>query len=1234
MGRFRMAFTLLLLHVLLAGGAWSQEARSSITGRVIDPLGAVIPSASVAITNVETNVTSRTATNETGYFEVSLLNPGRYSLAVETPGFRRSVRSGIELSVASRLSIEIQMEVGAVTESIEVTAAAALLDTATASAGRVIDRRQIMELPFGDMNPFALSAMTPGMIATGLPEERRAFDIGGTSAFRTMGGVGSNEYTIDGAPATGTGRRVAFVPPPDAVEEFKIETAPFDASYGHSSGAIINVMTKSGTNTYHGSAYDQHWQQRWNATRHFLRLAWEDAVRSGKKEASDPKQASGRSNIFGGTLGAPVRIPKLYNGRDKFFFFFSYNGIYTSRQETKDYDVNRTVPKMAWRQGDFSDLTAIDAVKYTIYDPRSARQEGARVVRTPFPGNRGVPILNPVYKFYEPIYPKPTDVPGLVTPEGINNYFAGGMTKDWDFGQVVNRYDYNLTERHRVFGRWYWSHALENAYDWTYETMRGLHSGANDRGNIGASSNYVWTVSNTAIFDIGASWTQFYQGNHAGTRGARPTDFKASQVGLPAYMDAKAEPWHVLPVMVVGGHSNVSRAYPAIDQRGTTAELRAQLTSVRGSHSLKYGWQERRYWRATAGPGLSSGSFTFSQLYMRHADNTTTASDLGLSWAAFMMGLPSSITTDTTDTAYWTTRWRSFYVHDDWRVTRKLHLNMGLRYEREGGTSERFNRAIAGGFDLSYKPPFAALAEAAYARSPIAEMPAAQFKVLGGTSYLGQPNKTFTDGTHHLLPRFGLTYQVTPKTVLRSGYGWYYDTYNVNNDVPSMDGYSQPTNTTITNDLGLTICCGVGSVANLTASRNPMTDPFPVRADGTRFDAPYGNSLGPLMRQGRGWTFVPREYSPPWQQRWRLGVQQEITANMVIEVSYNGAFAKIPVTQRIDFLPKQYWAKGYVRVQAIDDDLNRNIPNPFNIRNLAPLQVSDPKAYAYLSTLGFFTGANIRKHQVLRAFPNINGLNGLRPGVDFRDARGGNKYHDMELRFERRFSRGLQSAVLYTYATGEVQNYYHNQFDSAPSWQVNNTVRPHRLVWSAIWELPFGKGRQWLTSNPMQHMIGGWQLSWIYQYQTGPATSWGNRFFYGDLGRVKDVFSHKAVHSKDIHVWFDPNIAFRGTGTIPQGFQGFEGRAALQPGSYHVRVFPTLLDSLRADGFRNWDAKVQRKFQITERLRTSFSVDLLNVTNRTNFDTPIIDPTNLNFGRVTGQVGISRIIQFNLRVDF
>jgi hypothetical protein len=1240
--RRHLLFTGLLvfcLTVMAALPAAGQEARGTIMGRVTDQQGAVVPGASVVITNVETNSIHRLTTNETGYYEVPLLDGGKYTIAAELSGFKKTVRGPVDLLVGSRLEINIELQVGNLTETISVTTEAPLLETTTASGGRVIDTRQMIELPYSDMNPFALTGLAAGMQWTGQPEYRRPFDNGGTSAFNTAGGIGQNEYGIDGATVVGTGRRVGFVPPSDAIAEFKMETANFDASVGHTSGATVNVSTKAGTNDYHGSLYDQHWQQRWNATQHFTRLAWENQVASGKISKDMPKQAPGRSNQFGGTLGGPVRIPKLYNGRDKFFFFFSYNGIYQKKAETTD-SINRTVPKMAWRTGDFSDLLALpNGAKYQIYDPRTARLDSTNhVVRDPFPGNKGIPILNPMYSFYAKVYPQPNDVPGLVSPEGTINYYASAMPKNERFNSILDRTDYVINEKHKLSAKWYWNHRLADEYDWTYETMRGLHTNGLTRINKGGSGDYVWTISGNTILNLSVAYQRFNEGAVQPT----PLKYKPSDVGLPAYLDQKAGDFTLLPRVEISNIETVSAGYPAITIRGSTGTARATFSKVSGSHSVNFGWDERRYWTTIAGPGYSSGRFQYDNRYVRSADNDSTASGVGLGWAAFMMGMPYSMNLDTNDSALWSVPWHGAWAQDDWRITKKLRLSFGLRFEWEQGMTERFNRGWAGGFNYDYRYPFSDAVEAAYAKNPLKEVPAGQFKVQGTAYFLGQNGpRTWTDGAKHYLPRGGVVYQITNRTVVRAGYGWYADTLNPNNDRPSQTGFSQATSTVMTTDNGRSFCCGPDNkpipAAALSASNTPLSNPFPVRADGTRFDNPYGNSLDGVFFAGRSYDpDLPRNYHPARQQRWRVGLQHQFSNSIVLDVSYNGAWSKIPVSQRINLLGQQYFGTGNTRASAAEADMTTNVTNPFNTSNFASLATASPTIYNYLLTQGRFTGSTVSKNSLLRLYPVMGTFTGLRPGVDLNDALGGVRYNDLQVQVEKRFGRGFSMSGLYTYATSESQDWYANEFDTKPSWRLNNNTYPHRIVWSGIYEFPFGRGKAYATKGPLKPILGGWSVGWIYQRNSGPAPDWSNRFFYGDINKIADLFKHDQVNSEDIHVWFDPSIAYKATGSnpIPSGFQGFEGRSALQPSGYQVRVFPNRLSAMRADGIRNWDVNAKRDFRVTESFKVRFQVDLLNATNHTNFNSPSTDPTSGNFGRVTAQRGLSRIIQFNLRLQF
>ncbi|MBL8177986.1 MAG: carboxypeptidase regulatory-like domain-containing protein, partial [Bryobacterales bacterium] len=657
----------------------AQESRGAVTGTVRDSQNAVIAGANVAVTNTATNETRRVVTNETGYYEVNFLEPSSYSVAVEASGFKKLLRSGLQVNVGSRLEIDLTLEVGQVVETVEVKADAPLLETTTASGGRVLDQRELINLPFSDLNPFALTALAPGMQWTGQPEYRRPFDNGGTSSFNTMGGVGQNEYTIDGMTVTGTGRRVGYVPPADAITEFKLETSNFDASQGFTSGAAINVSSRAGSNKLSGSVFNQHWQQRWNATGHFARENWNAAVAAGRISPDTQKQATGRSNNYGLMASGPVFIPKIFNGKDKLFWTITWNGIRQSKAETTDGELNRTVPTALMRQGDFSELLAAPdgARRFTIYDPRSARQDGNNVVRTPFPGNRGVPVLNPMYQFYTALYPNANNVPGLVTPELLNNYLAFAMPKDEKFNSIINRYDYVISDKHRVNARWQWNDRLADEYDWTYETKRGLHSNGLTRINKGGNVNWLWSMNSYNILDVNMGLSRFEEGSRNTTR----TAFGPKDVGLPDYLEARAGANRVLPSLDFNNISDVSGGYPVVGNKSNSYELRVQMTSIKGSHSLKYGWQERRHQWAQSGPGSSSGAFAWRNSFTRATNIDNVASNHGHDWATFMMGLPTSIGIDTNDTAFYTTPRRALFFQDDWRVNNKLRLSLGLRYE-------------------------------------------------------------------------------------------------------------------------------------------------------------------------------------------------------------------------------------------------------------------------------------------------------------------------------------------------------------------------------------------------------------------------------------------------------------------------------------------------------------------------------------------------------------------------
>src|SRR5574340_964984 len=489
----------LIIVLCLRAALAAQETRTAIYGRVVDPSSSPVMGASVVVTNVETGVSATLATNETGYFEVNLLLPGEYRLSAEASGFKKSIRSGITLPAGTRLEVGFALEVGAVTESISVTAEAPLLDTSTSSSGWVLDNRNVMALPMLTNNATLLAKLTPGVFTPGINQYGQLHAVVSRSQYSVSGNVGGNEWSIDGAPNNGRDRNVGYVPYADTVQEMKVETSNFDASAGHTTGVTVALMTKSGTNQFHGTATWQHWQNRWQGAPFFTKQVYYRNIAQAKARGdmaladrlrSQPLLPSGHSNNYAATLGGPIV-------KEKLFFFFGFNG-YKEKFNESGLQVNYTIPTMANRQGDFSQLLNVDPVRYQIYDPLSVRPDPARpthYIRDPIPGNV-IPrarVINPVYNAYVKFLPVPNNDPLSAKAEPKNNYIAVAMPSIFDYSAYTNRIDYNLSSKHRFYARWSWNDNLADRLDWTYESARGLHTSGAVRQNLAASADWVYT---------------------------------------------------------------------------------------------------------------------------------------------------------------------------------------------------------------------------------------------------------------------------------------------------------------------------------------------------------------------------------------------------------------------------------------------------------------------------------------------------------------------------------------------------------------------------------------------------------------------------------------------------------------------------------------------------------------------------------------------------------------------
>jgi len=840
------------LALVCAAAAMAQDTRGMIFGTVVDPSSSAIAGAKVTVTNTETNVSQRYQTNNTGYYEASLLIAGKYRVSVEATGFKRSVREGIELPVGSRLQVDFKMEIGDLSESISVMADAPLLETNTVTSGQVYNSRSIMNLPVLSISTVLFAKLAPGMAVGGVNNYVSLHSHTNAAGIAPPGAAGRNEWLIDGTPNQGVQRRIAYLPYNDTIEEFKVETANFDASTGHTSGLNVIMMSKAGTNELHGTATEQHWQQRWQALPFFVKQQYyakiAAAEAAGDKALADqlrnsPKQSSGHSNNYGVTVGGPVVIPKVINGKNKLFFFFSFNGFKDNKAEEAS-QLNKTVPTALNRKGDFSDLLQVKngATLYQIYDPLSVRLDPARpghLIRDPFAGNvlPASRMISPAASFYQKIYPLPNASPADPSMEPVNNYRSVGQMSLWDYKAYTGRYDYQHSNNHRFFGRWSYNDWNDGSGNWTYETIDGLFVTGANRHNHGAAVDWVWTKSAATLVNATFSSNEYREGSSIPAL----KQYKPSQVGLPKYLDDRAGDQHVLPLMLINGYQQLGTVYPGNFDKYQTISAKIDLSHIRGNHTLRTGFDVRELKRTGGGGAVTSGAFAFDNTFPRRNDDTyTPAGNIGHSWAAFLMGIPTLAQNTVSDTYATHSPIYSWYGQENWRATPRRTLSAGLRLEYELGLTERYNRMLTG-FDTTAKLPITDLAQAAYAVKPVPEKDPKDFSVLGGSLYAGVGNtpREWVRPELMWMPRVGAAYRLNDSTALRGGYGLFYNSFNAFENTPNQLNYTRDTLVASSNDYGLSWVMG-----NPGQGVAPLSDPFPLRSDGTRFDSPLGNALG------------------------------------------------------------------------------------------------------------------------------------------------------------------------------------------------------------------------------------------------------------------------------------------------------------------------------------------------------------------------------------------------------
>ena len=1133
----------------------AQESQSTILGRITDPSGAAIAGATVDAVNTGTGVHSAAQANDAGDYRMPFLIPGIYSLTVEAPGFKQSIRSQIEVRVNERITIDVAMEIGQATESVKVNAETPLLDTSTTSMGQVLSTKAVLDLPLLTGNVMPMAALSPGVLfMPTFPKDVRPFDTGSGSAIAGDGTrIGSAQFLLDGA-MNNANSGFAYSPPPGVVQEVKVQTASFDASYGYMSGVAVNLSLKSGTNEIHGQTYYFNQNPAFYANRFFL------------NRVGTPKIAY-KSHRWGGNVSGPVYIPKLYNGRNKTFFMYGYEGIWTFDPVSIGFEA---VPTPAQRTGDFSNLLALGP-RYQIYDPYSITPAANGLYsRLPLPNNI-IPQsrINPVGAKIAALYDLP-NLPGNI--DGVNNYTNGRNSYDTFYNHIV-KIDHNVSEKQRFFVRGDVTRNRRVQDQRHHDAVGHLQY----RYNRGAAIDHVYLMSPQFFINTRYSYTRYIDGffpdqtgwDLAGL-GFSSTFINQIKAVNPALLR--------LPRIDVTGYSSLSvqnQNWNPVDAH----DFGLNATKIAGTHTVRFGMGYRIYKRNSTDLGNSSGLLTFGTNWTRGPFDTSGASPIGQGMASLLYGLPSS--GSLTIPANYAEQDKIFalYVQDDWKISRRLTLSLGLRYELPSPMTERFDRSVQG-FDFTAASPIEAAVKANYAANPIPQIPVNQFRVPGGLTFPGANGNARTLWGYNktnFMPRVGLAYSLTPATLIRAGFGIYFEPNGAPNFDVIQTGFSQTT------QMVPTVDNGQHYIADL-------TNPFP-----NGLQLPKGAGGGLSTNLGQSVSFFNQNLLTPYMERWQFAVQRSLPAGSVLEVSYAGnRGVRQRISRNLDALPNQYLSTSPVRDQQTINFLNAQVANPF---------------YPLLPGTSL-SGTTVSRSQLLLPYPQFTGVN-----MDTNQ--GYSWYHSLQTRFEKRFSAGFLGTVSWTWSKLMEARTYLNPGDPLPEKVISDQDRTHRLAATAIYQLPFGKGGRWGSTwtGPVSKMASGWEISGIYQAQTGPPLGFGNAIFTGKLSDIPIPDNQRTVDR-----WFNVDA-------------GFERNSAAQPAS-NLQTLSSRFSGIRAAGTNNLDLAIIKNTQIREGIQLQFRAEGINALNHPQFLAPNTTPSSSAFGQVTAEWSSPRTIQFALKVLF
>ena len=1167
---------------LLTSFTWAQDTRGSIAGRISDPSGALVAGATVEVRNPATGSRSALQTSTDGIYRAALLPPGLYNIEVSAPGFKKSIRSGVEVRVADRLDINFMLEIGGSEQQITVTSDTPLLNTESASTGTVIDAKRVAELPLSYGNPFLLIGLTAGVTFNGSVRLDRPFEPTHIVNF-SMGGTRGNlnDITIDGAPTTATANAnevtASYVPPTDIVQEFKVQTNTFDAQFGQTQGGVTNISIKSGTNNFHGTVNYSFQRPSFWANDFFL------------NKAGTPRP-NFLFNRWGGSFSGPVTIPKLYNGKNKSFFLFGYEGIKDSRP--RHDDTTNTVPTPAMHNGDFSALLAGGA-QYTIYDPATrVAVAGGRFQQSPFPGNK-IPSnrFDKVGSAILSYYPTTEKTPG--DPLGLANYQDAATAEIAKYWNYTARFDQNIGDKQRFFVRY-------SAYD-----RHSTYNNYFDNPFVGTqfyfisktgAFDHVATLSPTLLVNTRYSYNRFIRGSD---QPVSAVGFDLSKLGLSQQYISQVPADQVrfprinLTGYIGNGSTNENRPV-------NNHTVASTLTKSAGVHSLRTGFEFRIYQESDQfKSNQQTGQFTFGSAWTKGPlDNSAgSTNSIGQSVAALLLGLPDSGSiTRQSDYIEQSGSW-GFFFQDDWKVSKRLTVNLGVRYEFETPLHERFNRSTLG-FDQTYTQPISAAAQAAYANifptiaGGFPQLPPSAFALKGGMTFAGlngNNGSLYNAPKNVVMPRLGIAYRLNDKTVFRTGFGMFAGFLGERRGDVFQNGFTQNTNMVLTNDNGLHFL-------------TTLANPFPNGV------APaVGAAAGLQTFLGQGFTYFNQNPKIPVTMRWEASLQHEFRT-FLMELNYIGNKTNhIELTRNINTLPLQYLSTLRTRDDTYNNLLTASIANP--LFNLVPG-----------NSQGSYTGTSTSRQTLLSPYPAF-GSN----AINTSENTGYSWYNSLQFTASRRFNKGYTIQGSYTFQKWMQAINLLNAADPAPVREISDADAPHRINISSVWSLPFGKGRAFLSNanGLTSRIVGGWEVSGIYSIQSGFPLAWGNVIYNGDPKNIVLPADQRTPEH-----WFNVD--------------NFETASAKQLLGNQVRTWPFRFSTIRGPRQNNLDVALIKQTRISEGKNIEFRAEALNAANHPFFPNPNLTVTaaqsikDTGFGQISAstQSNYARRLQLALRFVF